>query len=464
MTENVRVRFAPSPTGLPHVGNLRTALFNWLYARKHDGAFILRIEDTDAERYTPSAEEQILQTLKNLGLEWDEGPFYQSNRTEKYKETVEALRSKGFLYPCYCTPGELESNRKKMTSAGKPPRYSGHCADLTDEKVAEFEGKGAKPALRFRMEGREISFKDGVRGNVSFRCSDIGDFILVRSNGAPVFYLASAVDDIDMGITDVIRGEDHLSNTPRQIAIIKALGAKIPRYSHLSMVTGADGKKLSKREGSIDIDSLIKNAYLPEAINTSIAMLGWSGVSGSQPESLEEMSQKFDLGKMSKSPARFDSGRLDHINSKGLIKKDAGTLLKLFRPLLEESGFPFERFTKEKLLAIATAVRDTIHSPTDAPSLFEQFAHRLDPDEETSAILEDPNSAKIASALADSVSVHADYNDVVKSVASVVNLKGKTLYKPIRAVLTGRSSGPQLKDLYNILGSEEILKRIKENL
>ncbi|MDH5639426.1 MAG: glutamate--tRNA ligase, partial [Nitrospinota bacterium] len=287
-----RVRFAPSPTGPLHVGGARVALFNWLFARRVGGKFILRIEDTDAARSTPEYEAKIIKSLRRLGLTWDEGPdiggpcgpYRQIERHAAYQDVAERLAAKGITYPCYCSEEELEKERKQMISRRLAPRYSGKCRAISSEARTQKEAEGIRPATRFIMpEGETIHIKDEIRGGVTFETSDLGDFIIVRSDGSASFLLASAVDDAQMGISHIIRGEDHLSNTPRQMMIIRALGGAPPHYAHLPMVLDEKGKKLSKRVGATDILELLDSGHAPEAINTAMAMLGWAGVDGSEP-------------------------------------------------------------------------------------------------------------------------------------------------------------------------------------
>ncbi len=468
-----RVRFAPSPTGSLHVGNLRTALFNWLYSNKTGGAFILRIEDTDLERSNPEAEKELMSSLHKLGLTWDEGPdiggsfgpYRQNERGERYKNAVKRLLESDAVYLCYCSTEELESERKAFIAAKKPPRYSGKCRNLTDEERSRYEGEGIAPSYRFKVEGGKVEFLDGVRGHVSFKASDIGDFIIVRSDGSAAYYLASALDDIEMEITDIIRGEDHLSNTPKQILIMKALGATPPKYHHLSIILGKNGQKLSKRSGSADVASLLNSGYLPNAINTAIAMLGWSGVAGKEAETLEAMAKKFDISKVSKAPSHFDPDRLDHINSKAIKKTSAKELIPILKPVME--GFPFEKFDEPVLLKIIDAVKDSIQTPSDAMSHAEQFVKLLEPDDNIRETLNTPETRMVMKSLKSAIEQinvvdEGEFKTMIKSVSSATGLGGKKLFQPIRAIVTGRAHGPSLKDIFSILGREEILKRIKE--
>lgn len=471
----IRVRFAPSPTGSLHIGNLRTALFNWLHARKTGGKFILRIEDTDSARYAEGAESSLIDALKRLGLNWDEGPdvggphapYRQSERLEKYRDAVGRILKSGDAYPCYCSESELEAERKAMSASGRPPRYSGKCKTLSPAERAGLERGGIKPVIRFMVEDRAISFHDGVRGDVSFNTRDIGDFVLMRSDGVAPYYMASAYDDVDMRITDVIRGEDHLSNTVRHLLIMRAMGATPPRYHHLSIILDADGKKLSKRAGALDVAGLLNGGYLPDAINTSVAMLGWAGVTGKEALPLSKLAEAFDISKVSRSPAHFDPERLDHINAKALKSITPQIALETLRPLMERAGFPFGDFSQETLEKISTAVASSVHTPQDAGWMSLQFAKRLDLDDEAVEALCAPEAkpavAALIGAVKDGASLDYDsYEPLMKSVAEAAGVKGKNLFKPIRAALTGRVSGPNLKDILAIIGPDEALRRLNE--
>ncbi len=474
---DVRVRFAPSPTGALHAGNLRTALFNLLFARNNGGKFILRIEDTDAAKSDINLEKKLINALHDLGFRWDEGPdvggpygpYRQSERKNRYAAALETLIEKGAAYPCYCAARELEQDRKKLIAQNKPPRYSGRCKNLSAEERERKEKAGAHPSFRFRVEGASVEFTDGVRGQVHFKTADIGDFILTRSNGEAAYYLASAVDDIQMKITDVIRGEDHLSNTPKQMLIMRALDAKPPKYHHLSIILGMDGQKLSKRADSADIGALLTKGYAPEAINTALAMLGWAGVNGKEALSIEAMAKIFDLSKVSKSPSSFDPARLEYINSRAIKKLSSADFLKIIRPNLEEGRFPFEKFSGDRLFKIMDAVKDSIHSPVEAIHHARQFVEPGQPDKKAREILADPKAKDIIGALKKTVTQMDKFGGdsldaVIKSLTSQTGLKGKELFLTVRIALTGRSTGPKLKDLFDALGKDEILNRIENTL
>ncbi|MGK7346707.1 MAG: glutamate--tRNA ligase [Candidatus Nitrospinota bacterium M3_3B_026] len=470
-----RTRFAPSPTGSLHVGNLRTALFNWLYAKGRGGSFILRIEDTDRERSDPEAEQGIIATLKRLGLDWDEGPdiggphgpYRQSGRREKYENAARTLLDRGAAYPCYCSVEELEKLRLAQIAAGQPPRYTGECARLTEKERDELSRKKGPPAWRFRAGTGSVEFHDGVRGYVSFEAEDMGDFIIARSDGSAAYYLASIVDDLDMGVTDVIRGEDHLANTPKQILIARALGGEPPRYHHLSLVLDEKGRKFSKRVESLNIARLLDSGYLPSAINTAVAMLGWSGVEGDGPESLEEMAARFDIAKVSRAPCHFDMARLDHINSRALKTLDAAGFLEALRPPLEKAGFPFEKFSDNDLLKMAEALRDSVHEPKQAVDYASQFAGSGAPDsgaaKALSGALEIIEAAREAVGRVPALDEDS-FDGVIEFIFSATAAPKGKIYKPLRAAVTGRTKGPALADIFSALGRDEVLRRLDERI
>ena len=475
MTNAVRVRFAPSPSGALHIGNLRTALFNWLYARGKKGTFVLRIEDSDQSRSDVEAEKTIFESLKTLGLFWDEGPdvggsfgsYRQSERTSIYKTALLSLDEAGHTYRCFCSPEELEKERKALAIAGKPPRYSGKCRELSKEEGDRLKSEGKAFAKRFRAGTEVISFNDSIRGTVTFNMADIGDFVLARSDGSAIFLLASAVDDMEMKITDVIRGEDHLSNTPKQIVLIEALGGKPPNYHHLPLVMSRHGKKLSKREGGIRISELLGARYLPEAIVTATAMLGWAGISGDKNVSAKELSKIFNLTEVSNSPAKFDLARLKSLNAKALKALPPDKFAELFYPLLEISGFPFGRFGEEKSGSVMKAVQETITTPEEAGLVAMQFAMWHTPDDEAKKVLENRDAKEVVNALKVSLEQIGEwnettYNAVIKSVTRITGLKGKNLFMPVRVAITGRTSGPRLADLFSILSHDDVVERVEQ--
>ena len=350
----VRCRFAPAPSGSLHVGGARTALFSWLYARHNGGAFVLRFEDTDADRVVQGGERIAMESLRWLGLDWDEGvdvggpygPYRQTERFDLYREIADDLLARGHAYRCYCTPEELEERRKVAREHGDAPGYDGRCRTLSEEERSKFEAEGRLAALRFAMPGHDIAFPDVVRGETHFPASDLKDFVILRSDGSPVYLLAAAVDDLTMEMTHVIRGEDLLSSTPRQMAIFEALGAKPPQYAHLPLIVGSDRQPLSKRHGSVAVEWFRDNGFVAEAMFNYLALLGWSP--GEQEiVSREEIVERFDLLHVQHHPAAFDVQKLEWMNGHYIRELSDDDLASRLVPFLRDAGLEVdERVTR----------------------------------------------------------------------------------------------------------------------
>ena len=347
ISENLRVRFAPSPTGELHVGNARTAFFNWLFARHSGGAFILRIEDTDQERTTKHFEKNLLDDLRWLGIDWDEGPgkegpfgpYHQMERLHIYNAHLERLLAEGRAYPCYCSEEELEAERADLIAKRMMPRYMGKCRHLTPEERKKLEGQGRAPAYRFAVEKGPIEFNDMIRGAMKFAGSAIGDLIIVRSNGLPAYNFAAVIDDHLMEITHVIRGEDHLSNTAAQVLIYKALGFPLPVFAHHSLILGKDRTKLSKRHGSVSVGEFRKRGILPEVLLNYLSLMGNSFGAGKEICSLDEIISIFSLEKTGKGGAIFDEDKLRWINGTYIRNCPLKKLVELSKPFLKETGY-----------------------------------------------------------------------------------------------------------------------------
>jgi glutamyl-tRNA synthetase len=343
---SVRCRFAPAPSGSLHVGNVRSALFSWLFARHHGGAFVLRVEDTDASRVTEEAVAGVLEDLRWLGLDHDEGPdvggpnepYRQSQRLDIYREHAERLMAQGDAYRCYCTAEELEGRRKAAMAAGEAPGYDGHCRDLTAERIAGYEAEGREHVVRFRMPDREWVVDDIVKGEVRFAAGQLRDFVLLRSDGSPVFLLAVAVDDMLMGVTHVVRGDDLLASAPRNAAVIGALGGEAPRYAHVPQVLGPDRQPLSKRHGSTSVESFREQGFLPEALVNYLALLGWSPGDDREVLSRDELIEAFDLERVSSNPAAFDTEKLTWLNNRYIQSLDDDDLAARCVHFLTEEG------------------------------------------------------------------------------------------------------------------------------
>ena len=342
----VRCRFAPAPSGSIHVGNARSALFSWLFARHHDGVFILRVEDTDASRVTEEAFQGVLEDLRWLGLDWDEGPdvggphgpYRQSERLDVYREMAERLLEEGHAYRCFCTPEELDERRKAALARGEPPGYDGRCRISTDDERAAFEAEGRPFAIRFPMPEREWVVEDLVKGEVRWAARELGDFVIVRSDGTPVFLLAVAVDDMLMGVTHVVRGDDLLASAPRNAAVIEALGGTPPAYAHLPQVLGPDSKPLSKRHGSTSVAAFREQGFLPEALVNYLALLGWAKDDHTTFLSRDELIEAFDLSHVSHNPAAFDTQKLEWMNNHYIQSLDEDELAARCVPFLTSEG------------------------------------------------------------------------------------------------------------------------------
>lgn len=466
MTTTVtRTRFAPSPTGLLHLGNLRTALFSALLARARGGHFLLRIEDTDAERSRAEFVEALQQDLQWLGLDWDEGygaaagdagPYAQSQRTGLYQAYYDRLIEAGLAYPCFCTPEELERGRKRMRAQGKPPRYPGTCAGLDPEEARRREAEGQRPTLRFRVPlGRTVRFEDGVRGAVKFRTDEIGDFVIRRSDGTPAFFFSNAVDDALMGVTDVVRGEDHIANTPRQLLLLEALELPAPGYHHLPLVNGDDGAPLSKRNGSASIRELREAGVLPLAILNHLARLGHR-YEEEGLLSLEGLAQGFDPARIGHSAARHDPRQLEHWQAEALRALSDTDLqahlagLGVLEPL-PEAG-------RAEWIALA---RDNIASVEDARCWVAAFAEDPPPlSEAARGEIEAAGPALFEVAL-EALDTSRDFPEMAKAAGAATGRKGRGLFMPLRAALSGQTFGPELPRIREYLGPERTRVRLQ---
>jgi glutamyl-tRNA synthetase len=478
----VRVRFAPSPTGFMHVGNARTALFNYLFARHHGGKFVLRIEDTDLERHSEEAVEVIYEALRWMGLDWDEGPdvggpygpYRQSERFEIYKDFVEKLKEKGLVYECYCTPQELEAMREEQLKRGEPPRYTGKCRNLTEEEKERLRREGRRPVLRFKVPpDRIIKFNDLVKGEIEINSRQLGgDFVIVRSTGVPVYNFVVVVDDALMKITHVIRGEDHISNTPKQILLYEALGFEVPKFAHLPMILGPDRSKLSKRHGATSVKEFKEKGYLPEAFTNFLALLGWYPKDGKEVLSLRELIERFDIRDVNSAPAVFDTTKLNWLNQVYIRSYPLDKLTELVVPYLEKAGFDVSAFPREWLMRVVEVTREYFTVLSDAPVYMETFLKddfALD-EEARDFLLQEPVRVKVVELFYERLKdfegelSQESFKALVKEVGKELKVKGKNLFMPIRIALTGKSSGVELPLLAELLGKERLLKRIESSL
>jgi glutamyl-tRNA synthetase len=456
-------RFAPSPTGYLHLGNARTALFNLLAARAGGGRLVLRIEDTDAERSDDRLLAQLLADLRWLGLDWNEGPdvggphgpYRQSERGAGYSAAVASLRQRDLVYPCFCSPEELQLARRAQLAAGRPPRYAGTCAKLTADESRRRVEAGAQAAMRFRVPaGRIVEFVDAIHGPQRFATDDIGDFVVSRADGSAAFFLGNAIDDAAMGITLVLRGDDHLANTPRQILLLEALGLRVPAYGHLPLVLGATGSPLSKREGAAGLHDLREQGYLPAALCNYLVRLGHTCGTDAWLEA-DAMPAHFDLGKVSHSPARFDEAQLRHWQREAITHSTTEDLIGWLGSRLEPLG------AAERKAEFVAAVRGNLMFPTDADALVravcEEFAP---PDEEARAAMSGAGAAFFSTAASEWASQGGDVKAWTRAVGSATGRKGAALYMPLRAALTGATHGPELAPLVGMMGGHRVEARL----
>lgn len=477
---NIKVRFAPSPTGPLHIGGARSALFNWLYARRQGGTFIVRIEDTDLERSSRESEENILSSLRWLGLDWDEGieaggsdgPYRQTERLHIYKQYAAELLEKGHAYYCYCSEEELAAQRESLLAKGELPRYLGSCRELCDADRDRLAAEGRKPVLRFKVpEGKTVAVPDQVRGEVSFETDGIGDFIIVKSDGIPTYNFAVVIDDHCMGISHVVRAEEHLSNTPRQVLIYQALDWPTPFFAHISLILGKDRSKMSKRHGATSIVQYQALGYLPEAMVNFLALLGWSPGGEEEIFSLEEIKEQFSLDRVAKNPAVFDLEKLNWLNGHYIRQSDLERITELAIPFLRQGGYVTGEMTPEKyqwVRMLVSTVRNYLANLSEIGDHVEKFfAETVEPaDEEAREVLGQEQVALVLTALRDKILASRDINEetvktALKSLGKELGLKGKQIFMPLRVALTGEMHGPELYQVIPLLGGEKTVKRLE---
>ncbi len=467
----MRLRFAPSPTGFLHIGNARTAIINYLLSKKYHADFVLRIEDTDIERSSRQSEESILHDLRWLGISWNEGPdvggnfgpYRQSDRFDIYKRYSEQLLAEGKAYYCYCTQEELEAMRSKAASTGSY-EYSGRCRNLTDEEKHRFIAENRKPTIRFRVpDGETVVVDDAIKGRVVFSSENIGgDFIIVRSDGVPVYNYIVVIDDALMKITHVVRGEDHLSNTPKQILIARALSLPIPHYAHLALVMGNDRKKLSKRHGITSVDMYRKEGYLPEALVNYLAMLGWAAEGDREILSVDEIVEQIELEKLAKSAAIFDFQKLRWMNGQYIRAKSVEKLLSLMLPHIREAGIDTDAIEYETLLRAIEILRPYCELIGDIGHLAKMLLADIpEYDDEAQELLISTEAAPLVKETFAFFNQQPpnDIAQLVPVLKTATGLKGKNLFHPLRALLTGKLKGPELDQVMDILGFEGCKKR-----
>jgi len=457
----VRTRFAPSPTGYLHIGGARTALFSWAYARRHGGKFILRIEDTDLERSTAQSTQAILDGMAWLGLDYDEGPIYQMQRLARYHEVAEQLLRTGKAYHCYASKEELDAMREQQRAAGLKPRYDGRWRDSTNTPPV-----GVKPVLRLKNPADgEVAFNDLVKGQIVIANSELDDLVLLRGDGVPTYNFGVVVDDLDMNISHVIRGDDHVNNTPRQINILKALGAPLPQYAHVPMILGADGERLSKRHGAVSVMQYRDDGYLPEAMVNYLARLGWSH-GDEEVFSREQLVEWFDLASINRSPAKFGPEKLQWINQQYLKTADDAHLAKLALPFLEADGC--NTAAGPELLKVVNLLKERVNTVAELAAAAVYFYRPLEPADELKV---QHFSAGLKPVLSDLLEKFAtvEWNrlaihDVIKATATTHGMKLPKVAMPLRVMVTGEAQTPSIDAVLELLGREETLKRMNSRI
>jgi glutamyl-tRNA synthetase len=474
---SVRVRIAPSPTGNLHIGTARTAVFNWLFARHHQGIFILRIEDTDQERSRAEYTENIQSGLAWLGLNWDQGPFFQSQRLDLYREAIQKLLDKGLAYRCYCTSEELEQMRELQKAKGLAPRYDNRHRHLTPEQIADLEAQGRKPVIRFKIDdSREIVWNDLIRGKMTWKGSDLGgDMVIARTPepdnevfGQPLYNLVVVIDDIDMKITQVIRGEDHIANTAKQILLYEALGAKVPEFAHTPLILNQEGRKLSKRDGVTSIDDFRKMGFVAPAMANYMTLLGWTSPDREEIFTLEEAATKFTLDRVNKAGAKFDWDKLDWLNSQYLHQMPLDELLELLIPFWEEAGYEFNPETEKSwLLQLTGLIAPSLTRLTDAVRevkvFFEPLVRYAD---DALELLKQDGVRDIIKSVIEATKSNlseVEAKDITKQVSKAHQVKKGLVMRSLRASLTGELHGPDLMQTWLLLNQKGMDKIRLEN-
>jgi glutamyl-tRNA synthetase len=461
----IRTRFAPSPTGYLHIGGARTALFSWAFARHHGGQFILRIEDTDVARSTPEAVQAILDGMAWLDLAHDEGPYYQMQRMDRYRQVIAQMLDKGLAYRCYMQPEELDALREAQRARGEKPRYDGRWRPEPGKTLPE-PPAGAQPVIRFRnpTEG-SVAWQDLVKGAIEFSNAELDDLVIARADGTPTYNFCVVVDDWDMRITHVIRGDDHVNNTPRQINILRALGATVPQYAHLSMILGDDGTKLSKRHGAVSVMQYSDDGYLPEAVINYLARLGWSH-GDAEIFSREQFVQWFDLDHITSSAGQFDTGKLRWLNQQYIKAADDARLARLMRPFLLRNGAnPDDGPAMTAVVALVKERAATIEELADAATLFyrtlhptpELLAQHLSPDV-LPALAE--LTAKFESIAWERVAISTAF----KEILATHGLKMPKLAMPVRVLVTGETQTPAIDATLELIGRDKVVARLKARI
>ena len=475
MIPTVRVRFAPSPTGFLHIGNARTALYNYIFAKHHHGTFVLRIEDTDVERSTEALTDRILEDLQWLGIRWEEGPdrggkdgpYLQSQRLSLYLGYANQLLEEGKAYKCFCSPERLDALRKEQLSKGTMPRYDGRCRSLSREDIAGMESEGQYPVLRFHVKRGTIVFEDLVHGRMNFDAEGIGDFIIVRSDGMAAYNFACVIDDHLMRVSHVVRGDDHLSNTPRQILLYQALGWQPPEFAHHPLILGSDRSPLSKRHGATAVSQYREDGFLPEALLNYLVLLGWSSPSKEEILPLERIVEEFNLSSISTNAPIHSRKKLEWLNSIYLRKKEDAQLSESFLPYLVKAGIPIHRIEPNYLNEISGVLKENLvvlNQVEEYLGIF--FDEKFLFEEGAKSILSNPRDREtlrhVLQVIESSSEVSIDiWPSLLSQLEDKTGRKGKDLFAPLRAAVTGKTKGPELVKMLPLLGKDRIIRRLK---
>ncbi|MGR9047934.1 glutamate--tRNA ligase [Halobacillus faecis] len=484
MSNEVRVRYAPSPTGHLHIGNARTALFNYLYAKNAGGKVIIRIEDTDEKRNVEGGEKSQLDYLNWLGIEWDEssekggeyGPYRQMERLDIYKKYVDELMERGLAYKCYMTSEELEAEREAQMARGEAPKYSGAHRDLTEEQIAAFEAEGRKPSIRIRVpENHTYTFNDIVRGDITFESSDFGDWVIVKQNGTPTYNFAVAIDDYLMKITHVLRGEEHISNTPKQMMVYEAFDWEPPKFGHMTLILNEERKKLSKRDQHIlqFIEQYKNLGYLPEALFNFITLLGWSPVGEEEIFTQDKLVEIFDADRLSTSPAVFDPAKLKWMNNQYIKASDLDRVVDLALPHLVEAGRLSQDMSEEdrkwsrELISLYQEQLSYGAEIVELTELF--FKQEIQYDEAAMEVLEGEQVPEVLETFKKNLHELEEFTPEnikkqIKAVQKETGHKGKKLFMPVRVATTGQTHGPELPNAIHLLGLETVTVRLNDVL
>ncbi len=485
--KEVRLRFAPSPTGFLHIGGLRTALYNYLFAKRHGGKFILRIEDTDRTRYVEGAIENLINSLQWAGIEYDEGvfvedgklvqkgdygPYIQSERLDIYRKYVEQLIEKGHAYYCFCSKERLDKVREEQKIKGQIPRYDGLCRSLSLEEAKEKIANGEEYVVRLKLPpNKDIKFNDIIRGEITINTNDLDDQVLLKSDGFPTYHLAVVIDDHLMGITHIVRGEEWLPSTPKHVYLYEAFGWEKPTYVHLPTVLNKDRKKLSKRHGDVSVEDFRKKGYLPEALVNYLALVGWTPEDNREILSMEELIEEFSFERVSNAGGIFDNDKLDWVNGHYIRSYDLDKLTKLAIPYLKDAGFIDDEFVDKRFLWLKTLVETVREGLSNLSEIVDKvdifFADTIKPVDDTALeILKWEETPVVLKAFKEAVNgieeVDMEFaKTVMKGIQKATGIKGKKLFMPVRVALTGSYHGPELVNIIYLLGKQNILDRIE---